>query len=149
MKIKIALFLIVTASLYPEWIEPIMTVEMGYMLGDGYTVAIQDAYPMVLFDVTPKGTIDLDITVGAELFKYLWLEGQFITYMTLIDLNPMNGMFSPFQMEYGFRAGLQLKGLRLGYEHWCYHPIEVYGDRTVKRFGGIDRVFLQYNIQKD
>ena len=117
-------------------------------MNDSLSLMVDDG-KIKVFDYFPEGTIVFDVTVGAELFEYTWIEGQFKTYMLLSDWNPIGGMFSPFQMEYGFRAGVQLNGVRLGYEHWCYHPVSVYNENyAAELYGGYDRIFLEYNIQR-
>ena len=69
------------------------------------------------------------------------------TFNGFLDWNPAGGMFSPYQSDYGFRGGLQKYGVRLGYEHWCYHPI-VAGNMFIWKVGGQDTVYIDFSLKR-
>ena len=145
----VTLIVVSQATYAFTWIDPIMNIKMSYNMSDSLSL-VADEDKLAVLDYMPVGTIVMDFTVGADLLQYTWIEGQFKTYMLLKDWNPEGGMFSPFQMEYGFRAGFQFKGFRIGYEHWCYHPVSIYKKvYAAELYGGYDRLFLEYNIQRN
>lgn len=146
--LSVIILMVVTFKSYGDWFEPIMNIRMSYNLDDDVELAYDNGN-FALVDILPSNTIAFDITVGMILWKFLWAEGQFITYNAFLDFNPMGGMFSPYQMEYGFRGGLQWKGFRIGYEHWCYHPIKASSTYNyTQRFGGVDQVYIEFNMSR-
>jgi len=147
--LTISVMLMVIQSVYAfDWIEPIMNLKISYNLDESFEL-IDDSGYLVVVDYLPAGTIFLDITVGAELLQYTFIEGEFDTAMLFGDMNPMDGMFLPFQMDYGVRAGVQFAGVRIAYEHHCYHPIEIYHESyAVKKYGGYDRVYLEFDLNR-
>ena len=84
-------------------------------------------------------------TLEASLhYKALYVGGAMDCYFTPLDLTH----FSPFQMTYIFRAGLESGNVKLEYEHSCFHPMQPYatiiGNEIKPKYeGGYDRVYIR------
>lgn len=103
---------------------------------------------IIEYEIFPENLFTFDITVGATLFDFFWFETQVVTFTAFTDANPINGMFAPYQSDYGVRVGISKWGLRVGYEHWCFHPVTSYGRTTVQRYGGSDEFFIEFDLQR-
>jgi len=137
-----------------DWLDPIMDIQLGYS-PDRQMEAFYDpsTEKFLAWDVVPQGSFNLDIKVGAILWDFLWVEGEIDTLMLPLDSfgissGAYSGSFSPFQNDYGARAGIDFVGFRLGVEHWCYHPVMVLGEKRVEKYGGKNKVFLEYSLER-
>ncbi len=125
------------------WFRPILNMKGSYFI-DGVPSDME-------FDLegrVPDNPIEFDLTVGAAVFGFLFAEAQIVTTNGLYDTAPANGMFDVYQSDYGFRAGVERWGLRVGWEHWCYHPVLVMGSDWLQKYGGADRVFLDFSLNR-
>lgn len=74
----------------------------------------------------------------------VYIGGQMDSYFTPVSWTT----FSPFQMTFVFRAGLDLGSVRIGYEHSCFHPMNPLAtaigyEIKPKYEGGYNRIFAR------
>lgn len=112
-------------------------LEAGFVSGGAYNYHAQN-HSTALVDA-------LYTTLEASVhYRALYIGGAMDCYFTPIDLMH----FSPFQMTYVFKAGLESGNVKLEYEHSCYHPMQPYatiiGNEIKPKYeGGYDRVYIR------
>lgn len=84
-------------------------------------------------------TMEAKVQSGA-----FYVGGQMDSYFTPLSWNT----YSPFQMTYVFRAGLDFGSIEAGYEHSCFHPINPLAtaigyEIKPKYEGGINKFFVR------
>jgi len=87
-------------------------LEAGFLSGGLYNYTeLNDSWDGVGALYT---TMDAKVQSGI-----VYVGGQMDSYFTPLRWN----MFSPFQMTFVFRAGLDFGNAEIGYEHSCFHPL--------------------------
>lgn len=111
---------------------PYMVLRLSMM--DQPALMVHDpAWP--LYTVGPEYVTEVDITFGVDLFSFLTLEGQLVNKQVPPWAEENSGnWFSPFQDQYYVRAFAHWKGLSLGIEHQCDHPVYPWLEEDVPRW---------------
>jgi hypothetical protein len=128
-------------------IQPIMSIRADYI----WDVSGQFALESGQFaggQIYPPNTFTFDIKVGMIIVDWLWFEAELMTYNSLVADPSLQGMFAPFQVDYGFRGGIQHWGVRVGLDHWCYHPGKIYGYDYPEKYGGVTSVFIEFDVER-
>lgn len=83
---------------------------------------------------------ETEIIIGAELFDFISIEGEILTYM-----NPKKiTKYQPYQEEYSIRVFATYGPLTIGAEHTCYHPVISEFDGFQYK-GGIEKIYIEFN----
>lgn len=107
------------------------------------------------FNYSARNQLWLDIgalytSLSAQVkYKTIYVGGQLDNYFTPITI--VN--YSPFQMVFIFRAGLDFDNIQFGYEHSCFHPMQPYaiiiGNEIKPKYeGGYDKFFVRISTKQ-
>ena len=112
-------------------------LEAGFLSGGLYN------YSTINQDWEGVGAIYTTLEAKAQ-YKSVYVGGQMDSYFTPIAWNA----YSPFQMTFIIRAGLDFGNVKLGYEHSCFHPMQPYasfiGNEIKPKYeGGYDKFFIR------
>jgi len=88
----------------------LFAIEMGYSPMNISRIETDIDYKVNLWDISLEPEV--------ILFDYLHIYGK-----ADIKMLPETRTFYPMSIESTFKASFQYKGLELGYEHLCIHPI--------------------------
>lgn len=95
------------------------------------------------YDWVDVGALYTTLEAKAQ-YKSIYIAGQMDSYFTPVRWNS----YSPFQMTFILRAGLDFGNVKIGYEHSCFHPMQPYstiiGNEIKPKYeGGYDRFFVR------
>lgn len=122
-----------------SWLQPKLNFTTEMFWGSNYFYEPVDNYP--------DSTVVERISVGGVGFGWVLVEGMFDTYMQPPFGNGSSSkFFAPYQIDYGNRIGITHWGVTLGWEHWCYHPVQTYGDDYTERYGGNSSVYIGFDL---
>ena len=146
-KFIIIFFILVAAGAHADsWFDPILTMKVGLFKGNDMLVTYDGN--VIAAEQFPDWTVGLDLKAGGILFNWIWIEGQMVTWTEPPVPGGPTNYFAPYQSDYWFRVGLQQWGIRLGWEHSCYHPTLTWGDNYAQRYGGKDQLFIEFDLER-
>ena len=116
-------------------------LETGFVSGGIYN------YSMRNIDFIDIGALYTSLSAQVS-YKALYIGGQMESYFTPVNI--IN--YSPFQMTFLFRAGLDFGNVKLGYEHSCFHPMQPYatiiGNEIKPKYeGGYNKIFVRITLK--
>ena len=85
------------------------------------------------------------INMDAEviILDHLFIGGAVKTYFN--DKSD-SYMFSPFEADYLFKAGLRYKNIEIGFKHFCLHPVRPY-EMYYQPQGSTDASYEEFYIR--
>lgn len=139
----IVLMMMVAMVAFGEVLETEMAVEFGF--------APQYASSNVLeMDGSFYGSQTFDNDIGyvkfefeSVLLKYIYFGGGVKTYIQGTE-SAVN--FAPFQLDSMFNGGLQYKGIKLGWRHFCGHAVRPSGWRFPEQ-GFADTFYDEFYVR--
>lgn len=128
-------------------VQPIMTIRADYVwnASGGFTM---NEGELVALQYYPPNTFKFQFVGGLVLLDWMWFEGEVMTFNATMPNPSLEGAWLPFQVDYGFRGGIQHWGVRIGIDHWCYHTGGIYGVEFPERYGGVTSVFIEYDFTR-
>lgn len=83
--------------------------------------------------------------------EFLFIGANITTYATPSETDTPYPSFSPFRDTYQFEAGIQWRGIELGWLHECSHPVAPNHqlNRPLGREWAFDRLYIRYENTVD
>jgi len=124
-----------------NWIAFLFALELGIMPNG----------TLETFTPGPATSQDLDgdfyvlFEAEATLFDFLFIGGD---VRTEVKNRTTDKSFSPHSAYYGFRAGIRLEPIEVGFRHMCAHPVVPGSIYVAKQWEGwYDEVYIRAEVK--